>query len=439
MGDFVIQKNAALELIAQGVGLREAARTLSLPYSTVQYWNSQQEKELSIAVPKDKPLLIAHSRGVSNQNEVAVKLLQNIADFYSTELVLTSDFKKLDVDWKSPFFLFADKYMSYPNSALTPLAGKRKLGQHVIALSPFMRLETLNRLLSDSPSFVLTTGTVDTIEGDCGGVLLFPDGYFIHVEVGYESDDTPSIHWLEKSGLAYKTTSNSTQVDVLPGVPEITFGDLHHPYHPTFDINKIVAKRQIFHDILDQNPISRHVPAHTWSDKIDDHRISLQRLLAESWAEELIIVESNHDYWISNFLKTPVEPTWKKSLLELYYKLNLILLDKGSLNEWLYGSDRRINLINHKKNTIVDSAIHGLHGHKKSRFEKNTLPVLNGLGLVIVLGHTHTPKRQGRVFYGGTNSIVNPSYGGMLGSFAQGDVVKFDNGVFVNWVNHCGN
>ena len=204
----------------------------------------------------------------------------------------------------------------------------------------------------------------------------------------------------------------------------------------------IKPKYLVMHDTFDGSSISHHELKNKISraKKAEENKLNLEDELKlvttdlealSKWADKVLIVPSNHDDWISRYLKEGryIEDSQN---LRVSLKLSLAMLDNNDPFEYavknLYNLKAK-NIKWLKPNTSFKFGGHELacHGHEGSNGSRGSLASIERAIGMCVIGHSHTPGILRGAKQVGTSTYLKLLYNNGPSSWLHASVIIHSN------------
>jgi hypothetical protein len=166
----------------------------------------------------------------------------------------------------------------------------------------------------------------------------------------------------------------------------------------------------------------------------------MKRWVANKLKYHPVIVNSNHNEWLTKY----INEDWRKDIANslVYMKYAQVLLEgnapKGLIAHILeeeFGN--QIITLGENDSFIVASHELGVHGHLGSNGSRGSFEQYRKLNYPVITGHSHTPMRRDNAISVGTSTILRPGYNKGASSWLHAHVILHDNGraqqlIFIN-------
>jgi hypothetical protein len=426
-----------------------------------------------------------------NNTPVHKKLLRNIesyASFIDAEiLVIAGRYKnptsiwtnnnKNEEHWKKEVEPYLDanrhdihKYVSILSdikvqpTAVNPMTGMQALSgvNSCIFGSPKVQLEMIPVLEGNKPKIMLTTGAVtmkNYTDAKAGKVGEFHHTFgFAVVEI--KDDETFFVRQVTADDKSGKFTDliycvEDGNVSQINSIAAAVLGDIHYGHHDqeVLDttlsfLDKIKPEHVVLHDVFDGDSISHHQmkdPFIQYGKEITgtndlEKEVNAMLLGLESFNKfnNVVIVRSNHDYFLDRWLKNEdwkKQPTFKNS--RLYMKYSDILLEqygkdpnnvKGVIPYLINEKFPRFKTLGRSASYSVKGWELGQHGDHGSNGSRGSLLQFRKLNTKIVVGHYHSPGRKDGAIAVGTSTKLRVGYNQGPSSWLQSHVIIHNDG-----------
>ena len=214
-------------------------------------------------------------------------------------------------------------------------------------------------------------------------------------------------------------------------------------------LSKCTPDYLILHDIFNGISCSRHIlkdPVAQFK-RIQDNRHLIDREIEEMkhWLigklkYHPVVVKSNHDEWLTNY----ISEDWRKDIANslTYMKYAQVLLEGNApkglvayILEEEFGEE--VITLGENDSFIVASHELAVHGHLGSNGSRGTFEQYRKLNYPVITGHSHTPIRRDNAISVGTSTILRPGYNKGASSWLHAHVILHDNGraqqlIFIN-------
>ena len=321
-----------------------------------------------------------------------------------------------------------------------PLTSLEGMGQGASAIIPHnhVALESLPRMMSETPRYNMTTGAVTQLNFIQRKVGRLAEFHHQFGAVLIEIDS--SERWWARHVLADRR-GRLCDIDVLVDGDEVTTGnaaqtltcgDIHHArmdHEAESSIWSIAHRCRpghiVLHDVLDFQSRSHHNNVLTRYRLFDSAHESVEFELAEvaNWLDilahegaKLIVVDSNHDRHLSRWLD---EADWRRDPVNAQAILRWNLMRLGLPGEHTFARimyqdyevpPRLVRFLRLGESCVVDGVEHGLHGDLGVNGARATPAQLAKLGSRSTVGHSHSPSILQGVYTVGTTSLLDMGY-----------------------------
>lgn len=333
----------------------------------------------------------------------------------------------------------------------------------VIYASPKQRLETSSTAPGNYPLVTMGTGAITNAEYDTDRYMSERTAYLADLDhvmgaLVVEVQDKKIFHFrqiqAEKGGSFIdlnKKYSPDGKVTTIAG-SALILGDWHSgSTDPTAiaawkELSSLIKpKYLILHDTFDGSSISHHEISNKIlrAKKAESNKLNLEEELklvtkdlemVSSWADKVILVASNHDDWISRYVKEGrfIEDPQN---LRVAFKLGLAMLDGKNPFEYAIRDLYQCKAKNLKWLNINDSFKYGghelgCHGHRGSNGTRGSLKSIEKALGACVVGHSHTPGILRKAKQVGTSTYLEMHYNDGPSSWLQTSCIINNNGSY---------
>jgi hypothetical protein len=324
---------------------------------------------------------------------------------------------------------------------IDPITGlERQTQEHgsVIYASPKQRLKSIPSPRIDVPRVAMTPGACthpNSTRRTLKSIIAKMDHVYGAIIVEVQSSDTYHFRQIQAASdgsfcdLGVKYSSEGKPVKV--GVEAITPGDYHCGYtDPKVKkaIEEICAelkpKYLILHDFFDGISVNHHIEHNLLERAMLKEKASLERELEltakelkdiQDYAENIIIVKSNHDELLDQWLTQGKFINERENLI---IGLELAMAKAKGEDALEHGLRKYAKLKKQVRFLKGDESFKltpkkiecGVHGHRGPNGSKGAIAGLERSYGKITYGHSHTPEILRGAFVVGTSSFLKLSY-----------------------------
>lgn len=306
---------------------------------------------------------------------------------------------------------------------------------------PRVHLSVIPALKGYVPKMMLTTGacTVSNYTDSKAGKI----GDFHHT-LGFcivetNKDDFYVRQVTANENGAFTDLTNyvsNSQVTKSPSIKSMVMGDIHVGDHDVNCINatlelcsKLKPKTLVLHDLFNGHSINKHELKNAFSKfiKEQENKHSLEKEINDvidfvnnlsnrtsSYCKKIVVVNSNHDAWIENYL---INSDWKKDITNAmeYMKYSTMLLSneasKGVLANILENrAGCNVLPLGIDESYRVGDWEYGVHGHLGTSGSRGSSNQFKKLSTKMIIGHSHVPNRIDGVVTVGTSTKLRVGY-----------------------------
>lgn len=369
-----------------------------------------------------------------------------------------------------PDLIFCGELNILPTAA-TPLASLRNYTRGASGIVPHAKvaMESVPTMKHEHAKFMYTTGAVtlrNYIQKKAGQVADFHHVFgALLVEIDDDGNWWARHLIADSAGVFQDLTDVYTPSGVLRDcrVEAVTHGDMHlekrdqAAIRATFATDGIMdmlkPKYQFFHDLIDfsarnhhniRDPHFMHAQRHSGAEDVEKEVSDAAGFLewAAHSAEHTVVIESNHDRAITQWLKDPAgqfDPAnsltwhrWNARLIAGY-----VLCPRYSLFADLLGIDEysvqatTISFVREDESFVIcgDSGIEcGMHGHIGPNGARGSPKNLRSIGRRANTGHTHSAGIIDGVYTAGVLGALDMGYNKGPSSWSHSSIVTYPSG-----------
>ncbi len=344
------------------------------------------------------------------------------------------------------------------------VSGRTKARSAVIG-HPQLCMRTVPTPQEKLPKLLYTTGAVT--EKRYGESLAGDQAQFHHtaaavvVEIRGDRFHLREITWDGEKFIDYDKAYYADHVEDAPPPEAISMGDIHAPYGPAENVMEatfgpggiydVLHPRRLFlHDLGDMKSVNPHeqgkrlTRAAMWRD--DKTNLYQELLRTKGWLldlpefEEVLVVRSNHDYFLDRWLETG-ERNVEPENAEMYHRLAGEMLAHHRRHgafpipfevalRWI-GQDpfpENIRFLKFDESYQLLDVEMGMHGHLGPNGARGSIRNLSQIGTRSIVGHGHGPGIWQGVYMGGLSAEYRQGYNIGPSGWLQSHVLLHANG-----------